>query len=210
MTWKITSKYMEQEGFRKSGHKGLDFATPNNTELRSIQDGIVEKVVDYGDVNIGKGIFIKFNDGKTAIYGHLSEFADIKVGDKVAAGDLIGYSGNSGHCVGRNGGYHLHFGMKEGGEFIDPTPYIDLIQNMDNPTMLAKLSTSPPIIASPSDNLFTISNIFKKTSISVDLLQMFKSNFILFITDVKVHLYSIVCDYSIFNHYLKHILQFFS
>jgi hypothetical protein len=129
MAYKITSRFMQQESFRTKGHSGLDFSMPNHTPLRSIQDGIVEKVTHYKD-NIGNGVLVRWNDGKVAIYGHMSE-TTVNVGDKVKTGDLIGYSGNSGHVVGANGGYHLHFGLKENGHFIDPSPYIDNIQNMN-------------------------------------------------------------------------------
>jgi hypothetical protein len=131
MSYKITSRFGQQESFRSHGHSGIDFSMPNHTPLRSIQDGIVERIVDFGNQNAGKTIIIKWQDGKSAIYGHMSEFGSFKVGDKVHAGDLIGYSGNSGHVVGANGGYHLHFGLKENGHFIDPSPYIENIQNMN-------------------------------------------------------------------------------
>src|SRR5574342_57043 len=106
--YKITSRFMQQEPFRSRGHSGLDFSMPNGTPLRSIQDGVVEKVTHLKD-NIGNGVLVRWNDGKVAIYGHMSE-TTVNVGDKVHVGDLIGYSGNSGHVVGANGGYHLHFG----------------------------------------------------------------------------------------------------
>ncbi|STO12843.1 Glycyl-glycine endopeptidase lytM precursor [[Flavobacterium] thermophilum] len=134
MTYRITSRFLEQEPFRTRPHTGIDFAMPENTPLRSIKDGIVERVVDFGSSNIGKGVFIKWQDGKTAIYGHLSQIT-VKQGDIVQAGDLIGYSGNTGHSTGA----HLHFAVKEGGRFIDPSPYIDFIQNMNNPSFLAKM-----------------------------------------------------------------------
>jgi hypothetical protein len=127
--YKITSRFQQQESFRSQGHSGIDFAMPNHTPLRSIQDGIVEKVTHYQD-NIGNGVLVRWNDGKVAIYGHMSE-TSVNVGDKVHAGDLLGYSGNSGHVVGANGGYHLHFGLKENGHFTDPSPYIENIQNMN-------------------------------------------------------------------------------
>lgn len=43
----------------------------------------------------------------------------VKVGDKLNYGDLIGYSGNTGHSTGP----HLHFGIKDGNRFIDPSEY---------------------------------------------------------------------------------------
>lgn len=132
MSWKITSRFMQQESFRNRGHSGIDFSMPNGTELRSIKDGYISKIVDYGSQNVGKGVLVKWNDGHTAIYGHLSKFANIKVGDRVKAGDLIGYSGNSGHVIGANGGYHLHFGLKNAeGKFVDPSAFISDIQNMN-------------------------------------------------------------------------------
>jgi hypothetical protein len=134
VTYRISSHFLEKEPFRAHPHTGIDFVMPQGTPLRSIKDGIVERVVDFGSSNIGKGVFIKWQDSKTAIYGHLSKIT-VKQGDIVKAGDLIGYSGNTGHSTGA----HLHFAIKEGGRFIDPSPYIDLIQNMNNPSFLAKM-----------------------------------------------------------------------
>ena len=208
MTWKITSKFGEQEAFRHRPHTGIDFGMPSGTELRSIHSGEIVKIVDYGNSNLGKGVFVKWQDGKVSIYGHLSEFAKgIKVGDKVQAGDLLGYAGSTG----RSTGNHLHFAVKEGERFLDPSPYIDLIQNMDNPTLLAKMSdTIPQPVQIPSDNLFTISNIFKQTNVYSDLLQLFKANLITFLSEVKLNVILTISDYSIFSQYLKYVLQFFS
>jgi len=130
----ITSKFHASESFREHSHNGIDFQMSNGTELHSIQSGTIQKMVDYGNVNAGKTIFVKWEDGKTAIYGHLSKFnPNLSEGDRVNAGDLLGYSGNSGNVVGNNGGYHLHFGLKDAsGNFIDPQPYAKLIQEMNH------------------------------------------------------------------------------
>lgn len=207
MTWKITSGYNWNEAFRGHIHKGIDFALPSGTELRSINDGVITRIVDYHGQDLGKGIFVKMEDGKTAIYGHLSKFSEnLSVGDKVQAGDLLGYSGNSGFSTGS----HLHFAIKEDGRFIDPSSYIEHIQNMDNPNLLAKMSESIPDVSTPSDNLFTIGNLLKgQESVHLELLQLFKANFITFISEAKIHLISIFSDYSIFSEYLKHIIQLF-
>lgn len=135
--YKITSYFQEKEAFRPNPHSGIDFAMDKGTELRSIRDGIVTKVVDYGNQNAGKAVMVKWEDGKTAIYGHLSKF-NVTEGQSVQAGDIIGLSGNSGHVVGANGGYHLHFGLKENNQFIDPSPYINDIQHMNDPEYLVQ------------------------------------------------------------------------
>lgn len=124
----ITSKYNATENFRGSKHLGVDLGLPRNTEIHSIKSGKVLNTVDYGNENIGRGIFVEWEDDKTAIYGHLEKI-NVNVGDEVSPGSLLGYSGNSGNVVGENGGYHLHFGLKDvNGNFINPEPYISLLQ----------------------------------------------------------------------------------
>lgn len=197
----ITSRFNQKETFRNSGHSGLDFSMPNLTPLRSIQDGTIHKVVDYGNTNAGKTVMIKWNDGKVAIYGHLNKFADIKVGQQVKVGDLIGYSGNSGHVVGTNGGYHLHFGLKENGVYLDPSPYISHIQNMNNLPKLHALTNT-------TQNQM---NQFQQTSSSfTDMLQNPSSMYESFFQSLKLHLINLssLADYSIFIQYCQNLLQF--
>jgi hypothetical protein len=123
--YKITSRFMQQESFRKSAHSGIDFKMEIGEPIRSIKDGVVT-VKDFGNVNAGKTVFVKWEDGKVAIHGHLNDFA-VQNGQVVKAGDLIGHAGNTGFSTGS----HLHFGLKEGNRFIDPAPYIEDIQNMN-------------------------------------------------------------------------------
>lgn len=85
--------------------------------MHSLGNAVVERVVDYGTENIGKGIILRLDDGKQVIYGHLSE-VKVKVGQSLSEGQLVGYSGNTGHSTGP----HLHLGLKdENGLFVDPT-----------------------------------------------------------------------------------------
>lgn len=123
--YKITSRFGQQESFRSHGHSGIDFAMEKGEPIRSIKNGIVE-LHDYGNFNAGKTVLVKWEDGKTAIYGHLNDFA-VKNGQHVNAGDLLGHAGSTGFSTGN----HLHFGLKEGGRFIDPSPYISDIQTMN-------------------------------------------------------------------------------
>lgn len=137
MIVRITSKFGEVSRIHQTPHTGIDFGVPEGTPLKSIGDAVVKRVVDYNNENIGKGVIIRLSDGKEAIYGHLSDNSIVKVGQKLHEGDIIGLSGNTGHSTGP----HLHFGLKEHGEFIDPTPLAQKlwergsVANNDYPTI---------------------------------------------------------------------------
>jgi hypothetical protein len=118
----ITSRYGDIDKLHPTGHTGIDFSLQEGTPLKSIFDGIVERVVDYGGENIGKGVLVKFSDGTTGIYGHMSRIL-VREGDKITEGQTLGLSGNTGFSTGP----HLHFGLKENGHFIDPTPLADKV-----------------------------------------------------------------------------------
>jgi hypothetical protein len=122
MKVRITSRYGDIDKLHPNGHTGIDFGLNEGTPLRSVFDGVVERVVDYGADNIGKGVLVKFSDGTTGIYGHMSRIL-VKEGDKVAEGQTLGLSGDTGF----SSGPHLHFGLKENGHFIDPTPLADKV-----------------------------------------------------------------------------------
>jgi murein DD-endopeptidase MepM/ murein hydrolase activator NlpD len=120
---RITSKFGEVSSIHKTPHTGIDIALSQGTPLRSVYDGVIEKVYD-GSSNIGKGIKVRFEDGTEGIYGHLSQ-VKVKVGEMVQDGQIIGLSGNSG----RSTGEHLHFALQKNGEFIDPTSIVDKTVN---------------------------------------------------------------------------------
>jgi len=85
------------------GHKGIDYALPVGTPVLAAADGIVEKA---GVDNTGYGNMIlvrhTWNDG--TVYAHLRNWA-VQPGQQVKAGEIIGYSGNTGNSTGA----HLHF-----------------------------------------------------------------------------------------------------
>lgn len=123
MKFKITSGFGAKEPFRTHAHTGIDINFGNGTEVHSILNGVVEKV--YTNHNsLGNAISVKFEDGTTGTYAHLSDSL-VKEGQVIDKGDLLGLTGNTGHVVGQNGGYHLHFALKDGstGEYINPTHY---------------------------------------------------------------------------------------
>lgn len=138
-----TSGFLERSelrGFR--AHMGNDYAMPMNTELRSVGEGVVSKIVDFGDRGLGKGVYIKMENGETVIYGHMNRIS-VSTGDVVDFGDLVGYSGNSGFSTGP----HLHFATKDpAGQFIDPSSYEKVIQTISgkDEQFIASLVQSEP------------------------------------------------------------------
>ncbi len=93
--------------YRSGTHSGVDFRAPIGTETYALGNGTV---VGTGDTDIyckgasfGKWVFIKYDNGLSSTYGHLSVIY-AKSGDRVKTGDLVALSGNTGHTTGP----HLH------------------------------------------------------------------------------------------------------
>ncbi len=97
----------------KRAHKGIDYAAPTGTPIRTVGDGVVEFAGTqrgYGNV-----IEIKHRDGKSTVFAHLSRI-DVKKGQNVEQGSLIGAVGSTGFSTGP----HLHFEFRVDGEHRDP------------------------------------------------------------------------------------------
>jgi murein DD-endopeptidase MepM/ murein hydrolase activator NlpD len=88
-------------------HSGVDFRAAVGTPIYAAGDGIVEGIGDTDKTcpkaSFGKWVFIRHTNGLATAYGHLSLIKAYE-GQKVQAGDLIAYSGNTGHSTGP----HLH------------------------------------------------------------------------------------------------------
>lgn len=101
-----------------------DFAAPKGTPIYAVQSGTVLISHPTG-YNGGFGLYvvIDFNDGRQAIFGHMSKVL-AKEGDVVNQGDIIGYVGSTGKSTGP----HLHLG------FHGPlsNPYLGLKVNSTN------------------------------------------------------------------------------
>lgn len=91
------------------GHNGIDYSASIGTKLYSAHSGIVVKAGTDSDG--GKTIEIvstQVGEGYKTIYYHLNKI-DVKVGDNVKEGQMIGETGNTGKYT---TGPHLHFGLK--------------------------------------------------------------------------------------------------
>ena len=89
-------------------HKGTDFAARRGTPIIATGDGEVKFIARKG--GYGKTIILKHREGYTTLYSHLSKFKkDLKKGQVVAQGDIIGYVGSTGLATGP----HLHYEFRK-------------------------------------------------------------------------------------------------
>lgn len=89
--------------YRKPGHTGIDIPVGGGTAVFAAASGQVVQSGNGGDA--GNYIMIKHGGGKWSNYQHLSRI--VKHSGTVNAGELIGYSGNTGY----SSGAHLHFSI---------------------------------------------------------------------------------------------------
>jgi murein DD-endopeptidase MepM/ murein hydrolase activator NlpD len=132
------------------GHCGVDLGTTIGEPVFAVFEGVVEKIErdDSEGGRAGRYVRIGHKDGTVVSrYIHLDTIrVDLKVGDRVRGGDLIGRLGASGI---HNSGPHLHFGLslrpggRNGNEtYIDPEPMLrrwELVDGSKVPSAVAKL-----------------------------------------------------------------------
>ncbi|HEY4182369.1 MAG TPA: M23 family metallopeptidase [Kofleriaceae bacterium] len=112
---KFDLKRMHPVLHTQRAHMGIDYAAPVGTPVWAAASGIVESRGPAGGA--GNLVMLKHDNGYETAYMHLSKFANIKVGEHVAAKTVIGYVGQTGLATGP----HLHFGVKKNGVYIDPS-----------------------------------------------------------------------------------------
>lgn len=103
-------------------HKAIDFQAGNSLNVLAFTDGTVNNV--YNNYLEGTVIEISHKNGLVSVYKSL-ETANVKIGDKVSAGQIIGVLGNS-MAQEQNQGKHLHFELLKDGKKINPHDYLDL------------------------------------------------------------------------------------
>lgn len=114
---RISGRFNDQRSDHR--HQGVDYAVPVGTPVRAPAGGTVD--VAGARQGYGNAIYINFGGGTTARFGHLSKF-NVKPGDRVDAGDIIGYSGGAAGAEGsgRSTGPHLHYEVRQNGRAVDP------------------------------------------------------------------------------------------
>ena len=113
-------------GEPRSPHSGADFNSPAGTPIKAPNAG---RVVLAGD-RYFTGNTVMIDHGLTlfSLFAHLSEM-EVKVGDTVAAGDVIGKVG----ATGRVTGPHLHWSVRINGSRIDPLSLLAVMGGTHSP-----------------------------------------------------------------------------
>ena len=107
-------------------HEGIDFAADAGTNVAAASAGTVAAISDT--LLEGGKVVISHGDGLTTEYASIDVASTLKVGDKVEQGTLLGTVSAAAEAMGNeyNEGAHLHFGVFENGESIDPTTYLEI------------------------------------------------------------------------------------
>lgn len=98
-------------------HQGVDIAAAPGQPVRASADGLVLRSGTMG--GLGSAIYLAHGYGLTTRYGHLSKI-EVRPGQRVKRGDIIGRVGNTG----RSTGYHLHYEVRQDGDPVNPLVYI--------------------------------------------------------------------------------------
>ena len=115
---RISSRYnlnrrIAYYGYKVRPHKGTDFAAPIGTEILATANGIVEESTRRG----GNGKFVKIKHSPTFSTQYLHMKAqNVKKGDYVKQGDVIGWIG----MTGNTGGPHVCYRFWKNGKQVDP------------------------------------------------------------------------------------------
>lgn len=102
---------------RRSYHNGQDIATQYGNKVQATADGHV-LVAEFRDY-YGNLLIIDHGFGFTTRYGHLASF-NVKEGDRIKRGQVIGFVGNSG----RSSAPHLHYEVRYFGKPQNPMNFI--------------------------------------------------------------------------------------
>ncbi len=98
-------------------HSGMDFTAPTGTDVFATGDGVV-KTVKSQRRELGNHIILDHGFGYQTVYAHLDAF-NVKVGQKVKRGDIIGFVGNTGLSTAP----HLHYEVLLNNRYVDPALY---------------------------------------------------------------------------------------
>ena len=123
----ILCAYSEGELIKTSGgvwrtHDGIDIGAAEGTKVKSMTSGVVTDV--YNDALWGCCVTVDHGNALCGCYYGLSPDLEVKSGDRLNSGDVIGTVGNTAD-IESDSGPHLHFALKYENRWIDPISYIE-------------------------------------------------------------------------------------
>lgn len=122
----LSSAYGPRDFVADSWHTGIDFAAPTGTEILAAADGVVLFIAQMPN---GFGNYIVVYHGEqngqpvSTMYAHMAAFGSYRAGDRINAGDTVGYVGSTGLSTGP----HLHFQLHVGNNVRNPVEFFDFL-----------------------------------------------------------------------------------
>jgi murein DD-endopeptidase len=140
---RVTSSFQAHKDRNPSSRNpGTDYGVATGTPVKAIHDGMVTGTVETFRGAGGRMVFQSLPGGHNADYLHLSRI-DVKTGDQIKQGQIIGLSGGSG--LGSETGYapHLHLAFRRGGTSTMG------VGNIDYEAFLSSNGVAAPAPAAP-------------------------------------------------------------
>lgn len=119
----------------KKMHYGTDFSAPQGTPIYATGDGVI-KYTRSSFTGFGKHVMVDHGFGYETLYGHMSQF-NVRSGQKVKRGDLIGFVGNTGKSTAP----HLHYEVHINGKAVNPVNYFYKDLNPEEYEEILRLSS---------------------------------------------------------------------
>ncbi len=129
-------------------HEGTDIFAAMGTPVRSPVEGLVRHASGGAG---GTAAYVTTKEGHELYFAHLSGYSDIKPGDSVKVGDVIGFVGDTGNAAG--GPAHLHFEIHPKGKGpVNPKPYLDqwVAQAIASAPLVINTLTGQSVAAAPA------------------------------------------------------------
>ena len=106
-----------------TGHKAIDFAAEEGTQVACVYDGVIESI-EISKVN-GTTVTVDHGNGLKSVYNSIEAIETLQEGTSVLKGDVIGTISTNNKTEYLDGA-HLHFEVWENGVKIDPTKYLTI------------------------------------------------------------------------------------
>jgi murein DD-endopeptidase MepM/ murein hydrolase activator NlpD len=125
LIWPVDGAVVSGFGGREIGagyedHPGIDIAVAEMTPIRAAASGtVILTQSEASSGGYGNFTCIDHGGGLSTCYAHQTSFA-VAAGQSVSQGDIIGYTGCTGYCLGP----HLHFEVRINGSVTDPMGYL--------------------------------------------------------------------------------------